>query len=157
MHAFAAAVILLMDQFYARTAVEGDVPAPAEMETRRRQICQAIQLLWAVAEINELGRRGAHVLSILLDELDRRRGPYAPPDTHPSLYTSLHPSAVGRLVLPPPHSVDAHLGSWVSAGLGPASVPDRELQSAPVSVRGLCPEVETFWTRVFELDFPTEP
>lgn len=154
MHSFAAAVILLMDQFYARTAIGGEIPTPAEMETRRRHIYQAIQLLSAVGELNDLAKRGAHVLSLLLDEVTRRRGTFAPPDVNPGPYTSLPPIAMGRPISLVP-SPDAQLTSWVTAGLGPASVPDGELQSAPVGARGLSAEVEAFWTRVFELDFPT--
>ncbi|KAF8757583.1 hypothetical protein RHS01_03479 [Rhizoctonia solani] len=151
MHSFAAAVVLLMDQFYARTAVGGETPPPAEMETRRRHIFQAISLLSVVGNTNNLARRAARVLAILADELARRRHTFSPPDLHPSLSTSLHISAMDRLR---DHPGDAHLGSWVSAGLGPATVPDAELQAAPVSVRGMPPEIEAFWTRVFELDLP---
>jgi len=161
MHSFAAAVILLMDQFYARTAIGGELPTPAEMETRRRQIHQAIQLLSAIGEITDLARRGAHVLSILLEEVGRRRAPADPLDTHPSPYTHLPPPPMGRLVSvshTPLSPQDIQLGIWVAAGLGhgPASVPDGELQSAPLGARGFSAEAEAFWTRVFELDFPTE-
>ncbi|CAE7065187.1 unnamed protein product [Rhizoctonia solani] len=149
MHSFAAAVVLLIDQFYARTAVGGEIPAPAEMEMRRRQIFQAISLLHVTGNVNCLAQRAARVLSILVDELARRRDSFSPPDTQPCLYTSLPP-----IDQPGAHRGDAYLGNWVSAGLGPTSVPDGELQAAPVSVRGMPPEVETFWTRVFELDFP---
>ncbi|KAG8730714.1 hypothetical protein FRC11_005991 [Ceratobasidium sp. 423] len=151
MHSFSAAVVLLIDQFYARTAVGGEKPPPAEMETRRRHIFQAISLLNAAGNTNSLARRAARVLSIFVDELARRRDSFSPPDTNPSLYTSLPPLIMDRLRA---HPGDANLGSWVSEGLGPMSVPDRELQAAPVSVRGMSPEVEAFWTRVFELDFP---
>ncbi|CAE6437487.1 unnamed protein product [Rhizoctonia solani] len=151
MHSFSAAVVLLIDQFYARTAVGGEIPPPAEMEARRRHIFQAISLLSATGNTNSLARRAARVLSIFIDELARRRDSLSPPDTNPSLYTSLPPLTMDRLRT---HPGDAHLGSWVSEGLGPISVPDRELQAAPVSVRGMPPEVEAFWTRVFQLDFP---
>ncbi|CEL56223.1 putative transcriptional regulatory protein C1F7,11c OS=Schizosaccharomyces pombe (strain 972 / ATCC 24843) GN=SPAC1F7.11c PE=4 SV=1 [Rhizoctonia solani AG-1 IB] len=151
MHSFAAAVILLMDQFYARTAVGGETPPPAEMETRRRHIFQGISLLNAAGNTNNLARRAARVLGILADELTRRRGAFSPPGAHLSLSTSLPFSAMDRLK---DYPEDAHLGSWVSTGLGPSSVPDGELQAAPVSARGMPPEIEAFWTRVFELDLP---
>ncbi|CAE6495509.1 unnamed protein product [Rhizoctonia solani] len=151
MHSFAAAVVLVMDQCYARTAVGGEIPTPAEMETRRRKIFQAINLLNAAGNINCIAKRAARVLSVFIDELARRRGSFSPPDTHPSSYTNLLTLPMDRLGT---HPGDAHLGSWVSAGLGPISVPDGELQAAPVSARGMPPEVEAFWTRVFELDFP---
>ncbi|KAJ1306556.1 hypothetical protein OPQ81_007557 [Rhizoctonia solani] len=132
MHSFAAAVVLLIDQFYARTAVGGEPPPPAEMETRRRRIFQAISLLNAAGNTNNLARRAARVLSIFIDELARRRDAFSPPDTRPSLYTSLSPSTMDRLGS---HHEDTHLGSWVSTGLGPMCVPDGELQAAPMSVR----------------------
>ncbi|KAF8600482.1 hypothetical protein BDV93DRAFT_262948 [Ceratobasidium sp. AG-I] len=158
MHSFAAAVILLMDQFYAKTAIGGELPTPAEMETRRRQIHQAIQLLLVIGEVTDLARRGAHVLGVLLEEVGRRRGPVDPLDTHPSPYTNLPPPAMGRLVSVSHAPLSAHLGNWVAAGLrlGPASVPDGELQAAPLGARGVSAEIEAFWTRVFELDFPAE-
>ncbi|KAG8719424.1 hypothetical protein FRC09_011144 [Ceratobasidium sp. 395] len=71
MVSFAAAVVLLMDQFYARTAIGGELPAPAEMELRRRHIHQAIQLLSAISETTNLARRAAHVLSVLLEHIGR--------------------------------------------------------------------------------------
>ncbi|CUA77143.1 potential fungal transcription factor with N terminal zinc cluster domain most similar to that of HAP1 [Rhizoctonia solani] len=144
MHTFTAAVVLLIDQFYARTAVGGEIPAPAEMETRRRQIFQAINLLNAAGNVNCLAKRAARVLSTIIDELARRRGSFSPPDIHPCSYVGLQIDQLG----------DTQLGKWVSAGLGSTSVPDGELQAAPVSARGMPPEIETFWTRVFELDFP---
>ncbi|KAG8729741.1 hypothetical protein FRC12_020759, partial [Ceratobasidium sp. 428] len=88
MVSFAAAVVLLMDQFYARTAIGGELPAPAEMELRRRHIHQAIQLLSAISETTNLARRAAHVLSVLLEHIGRRRGLTSPPDVHPSPYAS---------------------------------------------------------------------
>src|SRR4051812_43714892 len=128
MHSFAAAVVLLIDQFYARTAVGGEVPTPAEMETRRRQIFQAINLLNAAGNTNALAKRSARVLSVFIDELARRRGSFSPPETHSCSYTSLLTFPKDWLGA---RLEDTHLGSWVSAGLGP--VPDGELQAAPMS------------------------
>ncbi|KAG9094259.1 hypothetical protein FRC06_011005 [Ceratobasidium sp. 370] len=173
MVSFVAAVVLLMDQFYARTAIGGELPAPAEMELRRRHIHQAIQLLSAISETTTLARRAAHVLSVLLEQVGRRRGLAAttnPPDVHPSPYANVPSGGMGRLVSLPSGigaAEGAFLENWVVEGLGlglgvregggrePASVPDGELQGA-LGTRGLSTETEAFWTRVFELDFPAE-
>ncbi|QRV88596.1 Fungal specific transcription factor domain [Ceratobasidium sp. AG-Ba] len=157
MISYVAAVVLLMDQFYSRTAIGGELPAPAEMELRRRYIHQAIQLLYAISEISGLAKRGAHVLSALLEEVGRRRG-IGPLDVHPSPYANAPPGGLGRLVSLGTGGGDRFLENWVSEGLGrePSSIPDGELQSAPVGARGLNAETEAFWTKVFELDFPVE-